>query len=309
MGQSLKNDDTLGRVKSNDINSNLPAAINGVVGRRAYSTIDSLFRSQVKANHMSARKAYRQIKTLNGPTLTSTPATFVICGDQIARITFRNAYSLERDVVLDMMRDVRLCNEMLTFTDSDRIMIEVQYQMQSTKDSNVIRYAMKFEGESGWMIKLDHDEGFTDFSLNTTNYRYVLQDACRIIVYAPLINDEMMYKKLRKVKRRIRETLQKTLIHNAENPDQEILDLDLNNFFTKPEAYTNENLQNRSEEEKMGIVWEMRDRKGHFEQPRPKEFDWKLQQCNQNEENTREADLQSGMSYNEHSYKEAMEWF
>ena len=183
----------MGRVKSNDLNANTVAAVNNVLGRKGFPTIDSFFRAQSRANHLQGRKAYRQVKTLNGPALMSTPAQFIICGDQISRIVFRLAYTLENDVVEDMQRDIRFCSDMLSYTGMNRIIIEVQYKIQSTKHANVIKYAMKLEGKHNWWIKLDHEEGYTSFSEDVTTYRYVLEDACRVVVYASLTNDERLY--------------------------------------------------------------------------------------------------------------------
>ena len=76
----------------------------------------------------------------------STPASYAICGDQIFRVAFRFAYSLEADVVDDMREDIRFCTEMISFTGTNRIIIEVQYKIQSSKDANVVKYAMKHDG-------------------------------------------------------------------------------------------------------------------------------------------------------------------
>ena len=136
----------------------------------------------------------------------------------------------------------------------------------------------------------------------------MLEDACRIVVYAPLTNDERMFQKPLLVKQSIRETLQKAMIHDYRNPTHELLDVDLAKFMTKPGDFMNANLQKLSEQEKLDYIWTKRDKMAHFEEFRGKQFEWTLQESQKHDEASADKDVRSGKSYNDLAYTEAMDY-
>ena len=67
--------------------------------------------------------------------------------------------------------------------------------------------------------------------------------------------------------------------------------------MTKPNIYQDDNLVDKTEEEKLDIVWERRDLKAHFEPFIGKQFEWTLQESQIFDNRSRADDINSGKSY------------
>ena len=154
-------------------------AINNLVGRVAYPTIEHYLMANRALKHWTPEDEYKTLQVHKGPILMS--GAYIMCKlrDEIGRLVIRMSKPIDIAYVRACQKDYRFLNACFSALGVKRFIVQVMRTYLSA-GSCTEYFTVKISIKNGWEIKFGDKELWSPLSYDKKNMEYLLKNAFRL---------------------------------------------------------------------------------------------------------------------------------